>query len=369
MHDTVGEAADDALTSDELLRYAEVLVAAGAPGAAVVVRARDTLVSAASGLADLRGHEPMHAGLRFRAGSITKAFVATLVLQLVDEGWLSLSDSVERWVPGALPYADDVQLWHLLSHTSGIPDYVPLVAAQLVEDPRIDYTPHELLARVYDAPPQFSPGSAWAYSNTGYVLLGLVVEAVTGEPLHDELAQRIVQPLGLTRTSLPVDEIEIPPPRAHGYAPALDEHGAIVPGPLVDVTEQNPSWAWASGALVSTLDELTRFVRALLRGELVSPPLVATMQATVEVPPASLPVPLFDAYGLGLVAVDLPRGRLYGQFGGIRGYLSAVLGTAVGQRQLGVMVNLGERAQKPVYDALVATTRALGTRLLGRSLA
>lgn len=350
----------------ELERGVDALVAAGAPGAVVVVRDRDVITRAAGGFADLQSGRPMRADLRFRAGSITKAFVATAVLQLADEGWLALSDSLERWVPGALPYADDVQLRQLLNHTSGVPDYVRLVDKALhgSEDERLaDYTPHELVALVYDEPPRFAPGSAWAYSNTGYALLGLVIEAVTAEPLEDELADRILSPLGLAHTSLPVDEIEIPPPMAHGYAPPLGPHGDLVQGPLVDVTVQNPSWAWASGALVSTLDDLTRFFAGLLGGELLSPALLAEMQTTVAVPPDAIPVPIYDAYGLGLVAVDVPRGRLYGQPGGIPGYLSAVLGTPDGQRQLGVMVNLGELAPQALYDALVAVARALAVQL------
>lgn len=341
----------------DLERFAEVLVAAGAPGAAVMVRARGDTRHAVRGFADLRTCRPMRPDLRFRAGSITKSFVAAVVLQLVDEGWLALSDTVERWVPGALPYADEVTLRQLLNHTSGVPDFV-----SILEDRHEDLTPHELVALVGDAPPRFARGTGWAYSNTGYVLLGLVVEALTGEPLEDELADRICRPLGLACTSFPLDDTALAPPMAHGYAPALGARGA----PLVDVTTLNPSWAWACGELVSTLDELTRFFGALLGGELLSPALLAEMQTTVAVPPESHPVPLYDSYGLGLVGVELPRGRLFGHPGGIPGYLCAALSTEDGQRQLAVMVNVGDIAPHPVYDALVAVSRSLATLLTGR---
>jgi D-alanyl-D-alanine carboxypeptidase len=178
-------------------------VAAGAPGAAARVRDEQGVTQAASGVADLRSGRRMQPGLNYRVGSVTKPFVTTVVLQLVAEGRLSLQDTVERWLPGILPYGEQVTVRQLLNHTGGVPDYEALVLPQLYESKRgrfRSWTPQELVALVADQPPDFPPGTAWRYSNTGYVLAGLVVEAATGRKLGKKLARRIFRPLGLRDT-------------------------------------------------------------------------------------------------------------------------------------------------------------------------
>src|SRR6266508_498747 len=159
-------------------------------------------------------------------------------------------------------------------------------------------------------PPDFPPGTAWAYSNTGYILLGLIVEAATGNPLDQELDRCILGPLGLRHTYLPGDARELPVPMSRGYSLRVGPGGEVLDGPLLDFTVQNPSWAWAAGALVSDLPDLTRFFRALLGGRLLPPPLLAEMTTMVEVPPSSIPPPLFPRYGLGLLVVETPAAPL-----------------------------------------------------------
>jgi D-alanyl-D-alanine carboxypeptidase len=153
---------------------------------------------AASGLADLRTGRPMRPGLNYRVASVTKPLVATVVLQLVAEGRLSLSDTVERWLPGILPYGDQVSIRQLLNHTSGVPEYllVPLLELYGSRQGRFrSWTPRELVALVADQPPLFPPGTTYSYSNTNYVLAGLIVEAATGRTLGQELKRRIIRPL------------------------------------------------------------------------------------------------------------------------------------------------------------------------------
>jgi D-alanyl-D-alanine carboxypeptidase len=258
----------------ELQGLLDRVVAAGAPGAAAWIRDGDGSQQAASGLADLRTGRPMRADLHFRAGSITKSLVATVVLQLVAEGRLSLDDTVQRRLPGILPYADRITLRHLLNHTGGVPDDWATVAQTLYGSrqgrPRA-WTPRELVALVADRPPRFPAGTAWSYSNAGYILLGLVVEAATGHRLGQELARRVFTPLGLRDSMLPGNALGIPSPRSRGYSLPLGQHGQAPSGPLLDVTVQNPSWAWAAGALLSSLDDLTRFFQALLGGRLLPP--------------------------------------------------------------------------------------------------
>ena len=351
---------------DELQGPLDRLVAAGAPGAAALVRDEGGTVRAASGLADLDTGRPMGPELHFRAGSVTKSLVAVAVLRLVAEGRLALSDTLEGRLPGILPYGDRVSVRQLLNHTGGVPHNAGPVERTLYgsRQGRLRaWSPRELVALVADRPPDFPPGTAWAYSNTGYILLGLVVEAVTGNPLARELDRCILGPLGLAGTSLPTDAPGLPSPASRGYSLPRGPGGDALDGPLLDVTLQNPSHAWAAGGLVSDLQDLTGFFRALLGGRLLPPGLLAEMRTTAAVPPGSIPLPFYDRYGLGLLQVQTPAGRLVGNAGGIPGFLNIVLSTQDGRRQLGVMTNL-LLAPSPVYEAFSEAFQYLGARLL-----
>ena len=185
-----------------------------------------------------------------------------------------------------------------------------------------------------------------------------MVETAGGATLAQELQRRIVEPLGLRSTYLPGDAREIPGPMSRGYSLPVGPRGEVLDGPLLDFTVQNPSWAWAAGALVSDLEDLVGFFRALLGGRLLPPGLLAEMLSTVPVPPGSIPLPLYDRYGLGLLEMGTPAGRLVGQLGGIPGYLSMVLSTPDGRRQLGVMSNVLV-APDAVYEAFMRIFREL----------
>jgi D-alanyl-D-alanine carboxypeptidase len=352
--------------SGELLRLVRELVAAGAPGAAARTEDEHGVEQVASGVADLRTGRPMQPHLHFRAGSVTKPFVATVVLQLVADGKLSLSDSVDRWLPGVLSYGDQITIRQLLNHTSGVPHNAPMLWRWLYGSPGgrfRTWTPREQVALVADLPPLFPAGTAWAYTNVGYTLLGLIIEAATGTELGTQLSRRILSPLGLSDTSFPRTGIGIPGPMSRGYSLPLSPQLDVVDGPLIDFTDQNPSYAWAAGALISNLRDLGRFLRALFSGEFLPPQLVSEMLTTVEVPRASLPLPLFDRNGLGIIETDTPAGTLVGAAGGIPGFLTMILSTPDGRRQAGVMINVGDRAPRPVVDAFLRTLRILGLRL------
>jgi D-alanyl-D-alanine carboxypeptidase len=185
-----------------------------------------------------------------------------------------------------------------------------------------------------------------------------VVETAGGAALAQELQRRIVEPLGLRRTYLPGDDHELAGPLSRGYSLRVGPGGEVLDGPLLDFTVQNPSWAWAAGALVSDLEDLVVCFRALLRGRLLPPGLLAEMRSSVPVPPGSIPLPLYDRYGLGLVETGTPAGRLVGHAGGIPGYLSMVLSTPDGRRQLGVMSNLLV-APDAMYEAFMRVVREL----------
>jgi D-alanyl-D-alanine carboxypeptidase len=170
------------------------------------------------------------------------------------------------------------------------------------------------------------------------VLAGLIIETATGRTLGRELTRRILRPLGLRDTFFPVNAPDIPGPRSRGYSLPLSPEGELLDGPLVDFTRFNPSLAWAAGNLISDLDDLARFFRALLGGRLLPPRLLAEMTSPVDTG-----IPGFG-YGLGLTVIQAPllpapTGRLIGHDGGIPGFLNTVLSTQDGRRQLGVMLN------------------------------
>jgi D-alanyl-D-alanine carboxypeptidase len=351
--DTVAPASSR-IDSGELRELLHQIVAAGAPGAAARIADEHGVTQAASGVADQRTGRPMRPGLHYRIGSVTKSFVATVVLQLVADGRLSLEDTVERWLPGILPYGDQVTVRQLLNHTSGVPEYVAGPYIRLYTDPQEQFrawAPRELVALVAALPQDFPPGTAWSYSNTGYVLAGMIVEAATGNELGKELRRRIFRPLGLRDTVFPVDRATIPRPYANGYGFPFGQDQ----GPLLEFTVFNPSLAWAAGAVVSDLGEVEQFFRALLRGRLLPAPLLAEMTTP-------FPTGRGFGYGLGLIVIETPAGRILGHDGAIPGFLDVVLSTEDGRRQVGLMMN-AEFATSAVSEAFNQVIAALQTRL------
>jgi D-alanyl-D-alanine carboxypeptidase len=218
-------------THAELDRAVDRVVSAGAPGVIALVRDGHRTVRAVGGLADRRSRRPLRPGDRFRVGSNTKTFVATVVLQLAGEGRLALEDTVERWLPGLVPGGGAITVRQLLNHTSGLPDYAPedddSFIRQVLADRRRKWTPQELVGIAMARPPLFAPGAAWGYSNTGYVLLGLIAEAASGRPLATELRRRIFAPLHLRGTTFATGP-GIAGRHGHGYslrrAPPVRHH-------------------------------------------------------------------------------------------------------------------------------------------------
>ncbi|MGW1840885.1 serine hydrolase domain-containing protein, partial [Streptomyces sp. NPDC002067] len=328
------------------------LVAAGAPGAASLVTRRGQFAAArysAAGVSDLRTRRPMGRDDRFRAGSLTKTLVATVVLQLAAERRLDLDDSAARLLTtghgpppglprGALAPLSRVTVRQLLGHTSGLFNYTadPALARGL-DGPgfaahRYDtHTPAELLRRALRHPPTAAPGARYAYSNTNYLALGLIVETVTGRRYADEIHRRILVPVGLTGTSFPGTRTALPRPHGRGYAGT---------GPRrTDATDLNPSWAGPAGEMVTTLDDLNLFFAALLGGQL----LPAREMAELRDERATRGV-----YGLGLYTTRLPCGvTVWGHSGDIPGSYARTAASADGRHLVSYHLNtdaLGPRA-------------------------
>jgi D-alanyl-D-alanine carboxypeptidase len=305
------------------------VVEAGSPGALVLVDDRGSRVAVASGLAVLDGAVPLRPGDRFRVGSITKTFVAVVALQLVAERRLALDDTVEDWLPGLVPAGRRITLRDLLAHTSGLDDYAGDKAflRRTVTDPRRRWSPRELVRVALRQGLVAPPGARFAYASTNYILLGMAIERATGTTLARLLRRRIIEPLRLLDTSF-VPGSRISGPHAHGYAPS--QHDGIVAGlaTAVDRSRDGASWAWAAGAVVSTAPDLSRFLNALLRGDLVPKALLAQM----------LPTP-GSRYGLGLAAFRTPCGTAIGHTGNLLGTVSAAWSSPDGARRVVAMTN------------------------------
>ncbi|MFF1699735.1 serine hydrolase domain-containing protein [Streptomyces sp. NPDC058257] len=260
-----------------------------------------------AGVADLATGSKVPRNGQVRIGSNTKTFTAVLVLQLVGEGKIGLDATVDTYLPGLVRGEKidgrRITVRELLQHTSGLPDYVKYLG----EDVR-HYEPRELLDIALQHKGDFAPGEKWAYSNTNYVLAGLIVEKVTHRPLAKELERRIIKPTGLRHTYFPAPgDVTIREPHPKGYY--QDSAGA----PLRDGTELDPSWGWAAGQMISTNSDLNRFFTALLAGRLLPAAQLAEMRTTV---PAGAPFASGARYGLGLVSTPLSCGGVYWGHGG-----------------------------------------------------
>src|SRR5215467_14667506 len=316
----------------------------GVPGAIGLARHGSQVTVTTSGLADVATQTPMAAGDRVRVGSVTKTFVATVVLQLVAEHRLSLSDTVDQWLPGLVPHGGNITLQELLQHTSGIYSYTndPGFLQALLSDPTRVWRPEELVHIAVAHPPLFPPGTSFAYSNTDYVLLGMIIQAATGHPVGQQLRARIFRPLGLGDSYFPYANPQLRKPYAHGYL--LNQPGT---GP-VDTTVMSPSWAGAAGGIVSTAADIARFYTALLTGKLLPAAQLQQMMTTT-------PTGQGDNYGLGIDSVSLPCGTVWGHTGDFPGYLSNPFTTTDGSSQAVVLVNadgLSEQQQNDIFNAL-----------------
>ncbi|WP_215814146.1 serine hydrolase [Pimelobacter sp. 30-1] len=302
------------------------------PGVAVGVWGKDGEYVAAAGVADRATGAPMRTDLFHRIGSVTKTFTVTALLVLVDQGRVDLDDPVDRYVDG-VPAGDRITLRQLAGMTSGLDDYTftPDFVPDYLADPAAGMEPASLVARIKGTAPRFAPGSEVAYSNTNTVLLGMVIEKVTGQELAEVIAELVTAPLGLGDTVLPTGT-EIPDPHARGTT------NQTADGSLQDVTDWNPSWAWAAGAMTSTMEDLRIWAPALAKGTLLSPALQAERLRTR---------PLAEdadgaGYGLGLFDVN----GWIGHNGSLPGYKTVVVYLPEADLTLVAMTNTDAEDEK-----------------------
>lgn len=289
---------------------------AGTPGAVVGVRTPNGTWTTAYGLADLDHGTPMVPGVHMRIGSVTKTFIGTVLLQLVEEGLLDLDAPIAAFVDG-VPNGHRITLALLATMRSGVANYLgsaPFIG-RVLADPTAAFSPTDLIEAGLSISPAFEPDARFEYSNTNYTLLGLVIERVTGQTIGDLISERIIEPLALSGTSWPGDSNEIPPPLARGFTLSVPSASA---GHPVDTTRWNPSWAGAAGALISTVDDLLVFGRAVVTGQglLDEHGQARRLRSFRPAPGLGSGV----AYGLALMSVD----GWIGHSGDIPGYRAAM---------------------------------------------
>ncbi|MBB5851258.1 serine hydrolase domain-containing protein [Amycolatopsis umgeniensis] len=322
---TTGTALADTGADRKVVQEAldQIIASGGSLGVQARVTDGHQRFTARSGKAELGSNRPVPENGRFRVGSITKTFVSTVLLQLSGEGKVVLDTPVVRYLPGLID--NRITVRQILQHTSGLYDYtnaLPLDPDQFEQIRYKHWTPQELLKISTDKPLDFDPGTRWSYSNTNYVVAGLLVEKLTGRPYEKAVEHRILKPLRLDDTEIPGDNVDIRGPHAHGYV--------TVAGKPNDITRINPSVAWAAGEMISTTRDLDTFGVALASGKLLKPAQQQEISRTTAVSPD---------YGLGLQVQTLPCGsKVWGHGGGIPGYSSQLLTTPDTKKRLELSV-------------------------------
>lgn len=302
----------------------DAMKATNVPGVIVGLWGPDGEYVRTFGVGDKATGAPPKPDFYHRIGSVTKTFTVTGVLQLVDAGKVKLDDPIARYVDG-VPKGDRITLRQLARMQSGLHNYSATEGFQkaLYGDPKRPFTPRELLDFAFSKPNDFEPGQGFEYCNTNTILLGLTVEKVSGQSLHDYVRDHILTPLKLSHTSFPTDNT-FPEPHAQGYTLDADDKE-------VTATDWDPSWGWAAGAMISTLDDMRTWADALASGALLTPETQRERLETVSAPP----LPPQDGYGLGIF--DLAG--WVGHNGSLPGYQTVVVHLAEMQTTLVIMSN------------------------------
>jgi D-alanyl-D-alanine carboxypeptidase len=345
--------AQHAYSQQDLQRDLDAIIATGVPGVLAEVRTGDRQLRGTSGVADLDSRQPVNGNGFFRIGSNTKTFLSVVVLQLVAEHRLSLDDTVGHWLPGVVHGNGNdggtITVRELLQHTSGLHDYTDDLQARITSPEAYrklefrQFSRHDLLNIALAHRPDSAPGAAWNYSNTNYILLGMVIDKVTHDSWENQVTRRIIIPLGLRHTYAPGTSTRLPRPHATGYL-IFDKNTRI------DTTAENMSWADSAGALISTAADLTRFWNAIGRGALLGPAQTREMRQTVPATggdSASVPG---SRYGLGIFFIPLSCGGGYWSHeGDVPGYNT--IGAVSRDGRTTVALSVNSNVDDPVLAA------------------
>ncbi|WP_406333152.1 beta-lactamase family protein [Streptomyces zaomyceticus] len=298
-------------------------VAAGYPGATALLRKDGASQHLTAGVGDRLTGTPMDPTAQVRIGSNTKPFIGAVTMMLADQGLLSLDDTVDRWLPGVVTGNGNdgkkIKIRQLLNHTSGVPEYLDRVTVDAYSNPSKPFPPAQLIQLAMQRAPLFTPGASVKYTNTNFILLGMIIKAVTGNEPAVEVKTRLIDRLGLTGTSYPTSDPKLYGNHNRGYAVPLYYWGER---PYVDVTTLNVQFSGAAGAMVSTLDDLAALHEALLDGTLLSPAMMDHLKTLVPYPDQTN-----LSFGLAHEVVNGPGtcGKVWTKGGAIYGYYTAVL--------------------------------------------
>ena len=321
--------------------------AADGPGASVVVSEHGKIVYVGTrGMADVAAKRPITPETVFRMGSITKQFASAVVLQLAAEGKLKLTDPLSKFLPD-YPGGEGITVAELLNHTSGIQSYTDIPGWMTEEHYGHAYTEEQMLAVFKDLPAKSKPGADWSYNNSGYFLVGVLIEKVTGKPWFDAVDERIAKPLGLATIRYGVEESNIAT-MAHGYSE--DEKG-VVPAKRIHMSVPG-----AAGALVGTPTDLATWGYALHHGKVVTAPYYAQMIAPTHMPDGTT-----APYGYGLQPGTLQGAPTVGHSGGIPGFSTDSLYIAKNDVFVAVYTNSDQPKTTP--DSI---TRRLAAMAMGK---
>lgn len=285
----------------------------GAPGMMFGVWTPEESWTGVAGKADIESGRDLEVGDRFRIASVTKTFTAEVVLQLVDDQKLRLDDNVDKYIPG-IPDGSKITIQMLLGHTSGLYDIDDdALMEEVMNNPLKQWAPRELLDYALSHPPDFPPGEKMEYSNTNYIILGMIIEEVTGNRYEDEVGKRMIEPLGLKDTGFPTGP-ELEGNYSKGYIP-----GWLVGDSsqdFIDISTMDMSWDWAAGAMYSTLEDLRVWAKSFGKGELISPDMYQAQTKFTPWPEISEGLGIEAGYGLGMTSL----GGIWGHGGNDPGY-------------------------------------------------
>lgn len=331
-----------ALDRQALQQSLDAVHEAGMYGIYSQVREGNEHWQGAAGVADVDTGRPVQPHMRHRVGSITKTFVAVAILQQVAKGRIDLDAPIGRYLPHLVPgeRGRRITVRMLLNHSSGIADYIPYAfpslvqgSAQSLDDNRFRvFRPEELARMGLNAPPTHEPGQDAQYSNTNYIIAGLLLEKVTRTRAEDYITRHVIDKAGLHHTYFPRTPYIVGP-----HSKAYEAMYGLIDPPR-DYSVYDMSWAGTAGALVSTMEDLNRFYRLLLTGRILGPAELAEMKKTVPLTDGQGNVLMH--YGLGISYEDWPCGRFWGHSGGVFGMGSYSLTSEDGRRQLSFGFNL-----------------------------
>jgi D-alanyl-D-alanine carboxypeptidase len=305
------------------------------PGAVLsIITSNNQYWTGSSGVADLETNRKLEPTYRFRIGSITKTFISLLMLQQVQDGKLTLDDTIDKFLPGLVKGGDKITVRLLLNHSSGLPDYLNEPTStfdkQATADPEKMWEPADIVTATNNDPRYFDPGKGWHYSNTNYLVVGLILEKVSGTTIENLIQRRIILPLGLDNTFFSW-AVRLSEPYARGYPESGD----------TDITfaYSNLSPFWAAGNMVSVASDLRTWALALQKGALLNEAMRKEMYTFLDTGQGF-------SYGLGLAYRD----GLYWHDGRIPGYTSEMGFSPSGNAVIVLLTNRTETPSKPIFD-------------------